>query len=161
MFVIRVEYGLQPLQCISSSAICSQLACWQGSASSNCQPASENIFSACFCNHLAADTTGLIVDSSRWVIGRRHPTLQEKRHAELQMTCFSCSQVIPRHGIYQLASAAIRQLRSAAICKLSCNKLAHMQFVSSAAHCQLSCKLSAQPHPVSSDKFVISAQHVA
>jgi len=31
------------LQCVSSSAICSQLACWQGSAGLDCQPASENI----------------------------------------------------------------------------------------------------------------------
>ena len=31
------------LQCVSSSAICSQIASWQGSFGLNCQPASENI----------------------------------------------------------------------------------------------------------------------
>ena len=71
---------------------------------------------------------------------------------ELQMTCFSWPQIMLRHSIYQLASAvifqlssaAINQLRSAAFCNLSCNKLAHMQFVSSAANCQLSCTLLVQ-----------------
>ena len=31
------------LQCVGSSAMCNQLACWQGSAGLSCQPASENI----------------------------------------------------------------------------------------------------------------------
>ena len=95
------------------------------------------------------------------VIGRQHPILQEKRHAELQMTCFSCPQVIPRHWICQLASACYKSA------PLTCSLSAQLQLVGSHAVCQLSCtfsaqlQLSAQLHTVSSDEFVISAQRVA
>ena len=48
-----------------------------------------------------------------------------------QITSFNCSQVMPRHIICQFASVVTCQLRS--VCKLSCNLLDHVGFVSSGA----------------------------
>ena len=79
------------------------------------------------------------------------PLITRKATCELQMTCFSCPQVISKHRMYQLASAAIRQLcscatlfRPAATSWLTCSLLTQLHIVSSAADCQLSCTLLVQ-----------------